>query len=83
MEKHDKFGKFKCGMEVTLFMKDKPLKGTIKFIGKAAGEDEMSFGIELVSLYHIWFLNMYSVTLISGNALGRSLPLLKNFSTFE
>ena len=60
IDKRHKVGRFECGMEVAVIKEDKPLKGTIKFIGKAAGEDEMRFGIELVSSYHICFSITFS-----------------------
>ena len=48
IEEHDKFGNFEMGMKVVVFRDEKPLKGTIKFIGKADFQEDMSYGIELV-----------------------------------
>ena len=49
IEKYDNYGKIKIGTKAAVYRDKKPLKGTIKFIGRLASHEEMTFGIELVS----------------------------------
>ena len=49
IEKYDCYGEIKIGTRAAVFRDKKPLKGTIKFIGRLASHKEMTFGIELVS----------------------------------
>ena len=53
----EKWDIFKVGMKVSVFIGDKILKGTIKFIGMAAHEKDMTFGVELVSFIYIFICN--------------------------
>ena len=49
IEQMKKWENLETGKRVVVFVEDKPIKGTIKFIGKAKYLKDVQIGIELVS----------------------------------